>query len=98
MNHIHTYLSQNLDILNKKFVFFTVNENNNHWSGWAAVNPWVMLAGILYERANEEGTLEDSPYKDFAEYGSFAHGLISCNGIRVKGYADAKCVIWFLNL
>src|SRR5689334_8529458 len=50
MDHIHIYLTQNLEILMKKF-FFTVNESDLHWSGWVAINPWVQIARVLYERA-----------------------------------------------
>ena len=36
---IHLYLSFHLDLLTKKFVFFTVNECKQHWRGWTAINP-----------------------------------------------------------
>src|SRR5207237_10763849 len=64
--------------------------------GWTAVNPWVQIARILYERAVAED--EDVPYLEYADYVKFANGLISCNGLNMKGPEDAKCVIWFLNL
>ena len=44
MKNIHLYLYSHLDILSKKFIFFPMNENQKHWNGWAAVNPWVQLA------------------------------------------------------
>jgi hypothetical protein len=48
MNQIHRYLSTHLDILSKKFVFFSHNEKDNHWWGWVAINPWVQIAKILH--------------------------------------------------
>ena len=47
MRQIHIYLDSHVDILTKKFVFFTHNEEQKHWWGWAAINPWYHLVKIL---------------------------------------------------
>ena len=48
MSQIHLYPDSHLDILTKKFIFFTQNETQQHWWGWVAVNPWYHLQKILY--------------------------------------------------
>ncbi len=96
MKNIHHYMMANLDLLSKKLIFFTVNEGDQHWSGWAAVNPWVQIARVLYEHAKAEG--EESTFKDYADYSSFANGLIACDGLFTKGERHARCWIWSPNL
>src|SRR6478609_10580979 len=97
MKNIHIYLSQNLDILSKKFILFPLNKGRNHWNGWAAVNPWVQLARVLYKcaRPSKEDKKE---YSFCCGYQKIANGLRSCDGLQTKGIADTRCIIWFLNL
>src|SRR5687768_5399676 len=94
MNNIHHYMMANLDLLSRKFIFFTVNEGDQHWSRWAAVNPWAQVARVLYERAQAEG--EEFTFKDYANYASFAKGFILCEGLFTKEQEHARCWIWFL--
>ena len=79
----------------KKFIFITVNEERMHWSGWAAVNPWVQIARVLFERAKFK---KNDAYSEYAEYKKFANGLIACDRLNEKGTKEARSVIWFLNL
>ena len=96
MKNIDHYLKANPDLLMKKFIFFTINKHNWHWSRWTAVNLWVQIARVLYEQAVAEG--EEESYSEYSDYANFANGLISCDGLGEKGPEDARCVIWFLNL
>jgi hypothetical protein len=98
MKNIHIFLFKNLDLLSKRFIFFPFNEGSYHWNGWAAVNPWVQLAQVLYERVRGSDKANKRAYKDLQGYRHFANGLISCDGLDTKGVKDTRCVIWFLNL
>ena len=62
-----------------------------------AVNPWVQLARVLFERTKHNKS-DKKAYKEFADYAKYANGLISCDGLKTQGYTEAKPVIWFLNL
>ena len=96
IKNIHLYLSTHHDILTKKFIFFTINEKQQHWKGWAVVNPWVQLARIHYKRAIKEG---EEPESEFAGYDLFVNGLIACNGFDKKmTMEDVNNVIWLLLL
>ena len=96
MNQIHIYLCANLDLLTKKFIFFPMNVDRQHWYGWAAVNPWVQIARVLYERAKAKGDHE--AYRELSKYSQYANGLIACDGLKEQEYTNAMCVIWFLNM
>ena len=100
MHNIHIYLHKHLDLLSKKFILFPMNEGDNHWNGWAAVNPWVQLARVVYERVDpkEKQNKEEYDFNFLKDYARFANGLISCDGIYEKGVEDTKCIIWFLNM
>src|ERR687890_2102436 len=95
--NIHLYLMNNLDILYKKFVFFPLFEGGNHWSGWAAVNPWVQLARVLYQHGKRLKR-DKKAYKDLRGYGQRANGLIACDGLHTKTVSHTRQIIWFLNL
>ena len=97
MKNIHIYLSQNLDILSKKLILFPLNKGRSHWNGWAAVNPWVQLARVLYEHTRPSKT-DKKEYSFCHGYHKIANDLISCDGMQTKGIADTRCIIWFLNL
>ena len=88
MKQIDLYLSSHLDILTKKFVFFTQNKGNQHWWGWAAINPWVRIGQALYEQDQE-----------YSNHLGFISGLVPCDGMA-KSFksSDSLCFIWFLNL
>src|SRR5688572_26456969 len=95
--NIHLYLINNLDLLYKKFVFIPLFKGSNHWSGWAAVNPWVQLARVLYQRGKHLKK-DKKAYKDLRGYGQLANGLIACDGLHTQGVSNTKQIIWFLNL
>jgi hypothetical protein len=97
LKNIHIYMMTNLDLLTKKIILFPMNEGNSHWNGWAAVNPWVQLARVMYKqvRASKNDKVE---YSFCCGYHKFANGLISCDGLYTKGVKESKCFIWFLNV
>src|SRR5687768_10967209 len=97
LKNIHIYMMTNLDILTKKFILFPLNEGNSHWNGWAAVNPWVQLARVLYERARPS-KIDKKEFSFCRGYYKVTNGLISCDGLGKKGIEDSKVIIWFLNL
>ena len=93
---INLYLSTHLDILSKKFVFFVQNEENLHWWGWAAINPWVKIAQVLMKRSSDKEVAKDSEYSNHIGYVS---GLLPCDGTNAAvNFRDSLCFIWFLNL
>ena len=96
LSQIDLYLSSHIDIFSKKFVFFVQNEENLHWWGWIAINPWVKKAKVLYKRNYTEEPGKDSEYSNHVGYVS---GLLPCDGMNTKiNYRDSLCFIWFLNL
>ena len=46
METIHRYMNLRPELLAKKFIFLPHNAGNNHWWGWAAVNPWCHIAKL----------------------------------------------------
>ena len=62
------------------------------------MNPWAQLARVLYERAKRHSKEDKKEYSFCRGYRKLANGLISCDGLRIKGTADSRCIIWFLNL
>ena len=94
MKNIHLYLMNNLDLLSKKFVFFPLHEGGNHWSGWVAVNPWVQLARVVYQRAKYYKK-DKQAYRDLKGYAKVANGLIACDGLHVKEVSETRQIIWF---
>src|SRR5687768_2741182 len=77
--------------------FFPLFEGGNHWSGWAAVNPWVQLARVLYKHGKHLKK-DKKAYKDLRGYRQLANGLIACDGLHTKGVSHTRQIIWFLNL
>lgn len=64
MKSIHIFLYKNPDLFLKKLIFFPFNEGSYHWNGWAAVNPWVQVARVLYECVRSSNKANKSAYKD----------------------------------
>ena len=96
MKNIHEYLSTHGDLLSKKFILFVQNDGDQHWWGWAAINPWVELARVLFERQKAEDEKVDS---EFGYHTSFVSGILPCDGINPdRSYNDAIYIIWFLNM
>jgi hypothetical protein len=83
LKNIHIYMMTNLDILTKKFILFPLNEGNSHWNGWAAVNPWVQLARVLYERARPS-KIDKKEFSFCCGYYKVTNGLISCDGLKKR--------------
>src|SRR5687767_10250125 len=67
MTQIHLYLSTHIDLLSKKFVFFTQNDYNQHWWGWFVVNHWVKIAQVMYENMTNDPKI-DIGYSNHVEY------------------------------
>ena len=77
MSQIHLYLDSHLDILSKKFIFFTQNEMQEHWWGWVAVNPWYHLMKIL----NMQEQIRDGMGEEIEVLDKYVTGMIVCDGI-----------------
>lgn len=89
MVQTHNFLSTNLNILSKMFVFFTYNEIDMHWWGWVAINPWLKVDNLLHHHKSTDDFYED-------EYNS---GLVLCDGITPdRKFQKSLCFIWFLNM
>ena len=87
IKQIDLYLSTHLDMLTKN-MFFTHNEGNKHWWGWAAINPWVRISQALYEQ-----------HQEYFNHLGFISGLVPCAGkAESLKSSDSLCFIWFLNL
>lgn len=96
MKKILQYLKSHVDVLTKKFIFFVQNEGENHWWGWAAINPWVQLARILDTRWQQDENEVETPYSTYDQYTS---GMLCCDGLNQnRTFKDSLCFIWFLNL
>ena len=96
MSVIHVYLDTHVDILYKKFLFFTQNDGNSHWWGWVAINPWYHLTKILQRQEEIQGKKNISKVQLENKYVS---GLLACDGMNPKrNTKDALCFVWFLNL
>ena len=57
---IHSYLLTKTDLLKKRFIFFTVSEDDNHWWGMVAVNPWTNILST-----SETNATDDRPPSNF---------------------------------
>src|SRR5688572_12274766 len=84
LKNIHIYMMTNLDILTKTFILFPLNEGNSHWNRWAAMNPWVQLARVLYERARPS-KIDKKGFSFCCGYYKVTNGLFSCDGLEKKG-------------
>lgn len=91
----HLYLSTHLDLLTRKFVLFIVNEDQQHWRGWTAINPWVKISRSHCECAK---FYADNQKVAFEDYDGIVNVFLSCDGLNSKGQHDADSVIWFLNI
>ena len=91
MRQMNLYLHSHPDILSKKFVLFTHNDENEHWWGWIAINPWVQIAKVLDDCCNANGPDEDSDNTIYSQYGS---GLLACDGLNSeKTFRSSLCFI-----
>ena len=81
-NIVHQYLTASSDLIWKRFVFFTVNENNKHWWGIVAVNPWkaVIQSHVLPDTFDER-----------EQYDLFLSSM--CGSIIVDGLEPAQVKI-----
>src|SRR5687767_11483718 len=50
MHQVHLYLNSHMDILFKKNILFTHNDNNQHWWGWVAINPWCFILKVVQKQ------------------------------------------------
>lgn len=100
MKIIHTYLKDQPDFLAKKFIFFTHNEKEWHWWGWAGINPWCQLAKIIEVRQYSLGTKKKKGGKKQVEFKDVhASGLLLCDGLQASNDTIVMLPsIWFLNL
>ena len=57
---IHSYLAHSPRLLQKKFIFFTINQEQQHWSGIVAVNPWKVILDSLDGETGRQWHLKES--------------------------------------
>ena len=81
-NIVHQYLTTSSDLIWKRFVFFTVNDNNKHWWGIVAVNPW---------KAVIQSNVDDHTFDGQEEYELFLSSM--CGSIIVDGMEPAQVKI-----
>ena len=96
MHQIHTYLNSHVDLLSKKFIFFTNNDGNQHWWGWVAINPWYHMVKVLQM---QEYVKDQSKNKHVEHEKKYVCGLLACDGMNDhRNIKESSCFIWFLNL
>ena len=80
-NVVHSYLKSSATLVWKRFVFFTVNEHNQHWWGMVAVNPWKAIL---------QQTFDKDTFDDEKQYNQVV--LSMCGTIIVDGLeSDGAC-------
>ena len=99
MKFIHLYLNSHADLLSKKFIFFTQNNQNTHWWGWAAINPWYHIVKAFQNKQDEK---ESSNNKSATNEDKYVSGLLVRNGmpskdklVEKRGKKDSLIFVWF---
>ena len=83
-NVVHSYLRSSSTLVWKRFVFFTVNEHNQHWWGMVAVNPWKAIL---------QQTFDKDTFDDEKQYNQVV--LSMCGTIIVDGLeSDSLNTLW----
>jgi len=98
MDAIHLYLDSRRNLLTKKFIFFPQNEDNKHWWGWVAVNPWSHILNILESQELRKDPKKKTSSEDDVKYIS---GMLPCDGMDGKSkrsLKDSFHLIWLLNM
>ena len=98
LDKIDKYLYGHPDLIQKRLIFFVVNQERHHWYGFCAINPWKVVVMALRKR-NVEGLHSEFTNKKILDHRA---GILHSDSLNSKkGPPEFKHVrpfLWLLNM
>jgi hypothetical protein len=98
LDKVDKYLYGHPDLLQKRLVFFVVNQEFHHWYGFCAVNPWKAIVMALRKR-NATGLHSEFKNKRVLDYrAGIFHSDSQNTSFKPPYFRWIRPFLWMLNM